>query len=76
MGKWDRSRTGPITPFFFRTASVRRDSSIVGDAGRPHGVIADSRLDARPVRMTVYQPVGILLRHAVRCAGRAPGRAE
>ena len=49
---------------------------VIGNAGRTHGVVADAGFDARPLRVALYQPVGVLLRHPVRRACRAPRGAE
>jgi len=49
---------------------------VISNARGAHGVIADAGFDARPLRMALYQPVCILLRQPVRCAGRTPRGAK
>ena len=49
---------------------------VIGDAGGAHRMIADAGFDARVLRVALYEPVGVLLRHPVRRARRAPRGAK
>jgi hypothetical protein len=49
---------------------------IVGNAGGTQRVIANCRFDAGLFGPPLDHTIGVRLRHALRCTGRAAGRAE